>query len=202
MFARPQLRGTKRSHVSTGYGGTRRRFGSYGVRKFSVRSTRGKRGTRGNRRRGRPSLQAQINDVRRLARAGVASHTRKSRTAGAQTVGECVAAYFQVGLSVTALESEFDALRYYDPAVPGTLVTAAAGTGTYSRTLSVKSIYHSLLLRNGYTVPLKLNIHAMVPKRDTSITPSTALSNGSSDQLIDAISTAPTIYLSDIDQVG
>lgn len=103
-------------------------------------------------------------------------------------------------LSITnsaSLQNSFDLLRYYDPATPGTLVTAAGETGTFSRQMTVKNINFKVRLRNNYQSPCNLTYYICEAKADTGDSPLQTWRNGTVNQYITdpndtAIYTYPT----------
>lgn len=106
------------------------------------------------------------------------------------------------GINTTNLELAMANLRYYDPAVPGTLVTANASTGTYTRQIHFKSVTQKLTVRNNYQVPCMVTIYAATPKEDTNISAVSFYSSGVADQTIGPMAvTSPLLYLTDIDLV-
>lgn len=97
------------------------------------------------------------------------------------------------------LEAAMVGFRYFDPATPGTLVTAASGTGTYQRDVHVKSLYTKILIRNNYQVPCTVTLYLCTNKSDTDITVNATLTNGMTDQNNPTIN-SPLIHLTDSDQ--
>lgn len=150
----------------------------------------------------KPSLAKQIKDLQKSVKSDQAYHTYKSATATKITtsVGECEHESILVN-TATNMETWMANLRYYDPAVPGTLTTANASTGTYSRVIHFKNINCRLNVRNNYQVPCKLRVYLVKPKSDTNISPITYYANGIGDQVINAGADRQTslIYLNDID---
>ncbi len=69
-------------------------------------------------------------------------------------------------------------LQYYDPATPGTLVTADGKTGTFDRRFLFKSVYCSLVIRNNYQTDCHIKVYLITPKGASSIAPLTAWGNG------------------------
>lgn len=100
----------------------------------------------------------------------------------------------------STIETAMANLRYYDPSVPGTLVTANASTGTYSRQVHVRRTTLSVSVRNNYQVPCKYRLYALYARSDTNIAPLTYYTNGLTDQFIVASTeTTPGAYLTDVD---
>lgn len=109
-------------------------------------------------------------------------------------------------INKTAVENMIEQLKYYDPANPGTLLTASAASGTYSRDCLIESISHKLHLRNNYQTPVNLTVYYCTVKADTNIDPASAWLQGIVDQgygnhsAIDPI--VQEIYPSDSDQLN
>lgn len=99
----------------------------------------------------------------------------------------------------TQIEGFMANLRYYDPSVPGTLVTASGATGTYQREIFFKNVHATCEVRNNYQVPCKVKIYLVQPKGDTNISPTTYYNNSITDQLIGGGSVVtPAIYPTDL----
>lgn len=79
------------------------------------------------------------------------------------------------------IETVLAQLKYYDPATPGTLVTADGSTGTYSRNFYFKPTYMKITIRNNYQVPCNVRVYQLKVKTDTNMTPETAWLNGLAD---------------------
>jgi len=105
-----------------------------------------------------------------------------------------------VGSSTTLIEDNvLPNLQYYDPSTPGTLLTANGLTGAYFRDFDVHSQSGKITVRNNYLIPSKVSVYDCVPKVDTSISPTTAYTNGLTDQG-GPTSTSPLVYLTDSKQ--
>nr|WAE43937.1 MAG: capsid protein [Cressdnaviricota sp.] len=144
-----------------------------------------------------PKLVKQVKELNRQSKADEATMTYRVRTTGRilsavnqQTFDEITA------VSVTSLETVLAVLKYYDPAVPGTLVTADGAVGTYSKEFMFSRQYCRAVIRNNYQSPVRLSVYLQSVKEDTSIPPSTAYSNGLLD--VGGISaTSPLSFVSD-----
>lgn len=154
--------------------------------------------------KGKKSIKKQLNEIKRTLNSDNAKHTRKVRLTSA--VG-CV--QNQTDLTgfattrTTELEGWMASLRYYNPSAPGTLVTADASTGTYTRQVHFKNVYKRMTAVNNYQVPVYVKIYSMVPKVDTSISPTQFFSDGITDQVISGGAvTNPLLELTDIDMVN
>lgn len=153
---------------------------------------RTKKGTSSNRkskksRRSKPSLRKEVKQIKRQLNADSAKHVYKSlaKRALGSSVGLCN--YSEQSINTCSnIESYIAQLRYYDPATPGTLVTASAGTGTYQRELFIKNIHSKLEFTNSYQVPIKIKVYLLKAKGDTNLTPATYYNNSCTDQVINA----------------
>lgn len=146
------------------------------------------------------TLKKQIKDLKKVVSSDQAYHTHRAAAAEdlLASAGQ-VAQSFYVGSSTPTMETAVANLRYYDPAVPGTLVTANAATGTYSRVLHFSSINGKIEVRNNYQIPCKVRVYLALPKQDTNISPSSYFSDGVTDQVISGATTSPLLFPTDID---
>lgn len=148
-------------------------------------------------------LTKQVKELSRMVKSDQAYHRFKVITSdevGPNTTGTCVYKEY-VCNTATKLQTAMANLRYYDPSTPGTLTTANASTGTYSREVHVKNVYAKLYLRNNYQSPCRMKVYLVMPKADTNIVPLTWYTNGITDQVISGgNATTPGLFLSDIDQ--
>lgn len=152
---------------------------------------------------GKKTLKQTVKALQKSVRADQAYHTHRRREAQDLTSSATECSYtsvFPTNLSI--LEGAMSNLRYYDPATPGTLVTADAATGTYTRQIHFSSIYKKILIRNNYQVPVNVKVHSFVPKADTSTTPTAFYTAGITDQTISGADTQPISYITDIDIVN
>lgn len=152
----------------------------------------------------KPTLKKQVKDLKRQVRADQAYHTNRRRQTGSVscTTNQSTYSTISPATNVSVLESSMANLRYYNPSVPGTLTTADASTGTYSRQIHIASIYKKLLVRNNYQVPCKVTLMSFVPKTDTDNSPVTFYSNGITDQTISGSVNQSLSYITDIDMVN
>lgn len=72
-------------------------------------------------------------------------------------------------------------LKYFNPASPGTLTTASPTTGTYQKTIRIKSSYMRMELRNNYLTDAHLTVYHCIPRSDTAINATSAWQNGIDD---------------------
>lgn len=99
--------------------------------------------------------------------------------------------------ATSAIEDLLAQLRYYDPATPGTFVTAPAASGAQFKSFTFKKLYSSIKFRNNYQVPVKLSVYELHVRRDTSNLPSTCFTNWITDNLVNGAVTDPTVYPTD-----
>lgn len=165
--------------------------GSYGKRK----ATKGRR-----RRTVKKSLANLRNRVSTLSRQQKTSmgelifHDRQTYAAKSLVNQQT----HQLGYAVrtTELETVLAQLRFFDIANPATLVNASGAAGTYSRDYLFKTIYSRLEFMNNYQIPCKVTIYVCCPKEDTSITPTTAFTDGLVDQG-NPSNVSPMVHLTD-----
>lgn len=148
-------------------------------------------------------LSKQVKEIKKSLKSDQGRQTIRQRDilqAGANT-NQVV---FTGGGSVrtTDLEAVMSSLRYYNPAVPGTLTTADASTGTYTRQVHFESITTACKVRNNYQIPCNVKLYLCTPKQDTNITPESFYSSAVTDQTIGPLAvTSPMLWMSDMDLV-
>jgi len=146
------------------------------------------------------SLKSQVKHLSKMIKSDQAYHLYKSYSASNVTATTGATHIWYPVVSATNLEASMANLRYYDPSVPGTLTTANASTGTYSRQVHFKNVYGSLEIANNYQIPCKVKVYLVKPKSDTNISPITYYTNGITDQVISGGNAdTPGLYLTDID---
>lgn len=143
----------------------------------------------------------EIRQIKKQLKSDQAYHTFKTSNVDYVNASEGTCSHIMIGgYSNTQLETACSYLRYYDPSVPGTLVTAAGGTGTYNRDIHFNSVHGSINVRNNYQIPARVKIYVLSVKSDTHIEPLTYYSDGVTDQVVTGGSVnAPDLYLTDID---
>lgn len=170
---------------------------SYKKRQF--KGTRSKKPKRSYRRK--TSLKKEVKQIKRQLNADSAHHVYKLLTGDKllTAVNQSNYATFEV-ITGTLLEAYMANLRYYDPATPGTLVTASGATGSYQREIFFKNVNGIIELRNNYQVPVKVKVYLVKPKGDTTITPTTYYNNAIADQLIGGAGSITTngVYPTDL----
>lgn len=125
------------------------------------------------------SMKNQIRDLKKSEEASLGKMTYRKIQAWNHTVGNNVQSTSSYAVNrPTEYESVLANLKYYDPAVPGTLVTAAAATGTFQKDFLVKNIFSKLSFRNNYQTDVEITAYLCLPKSDSSIGPSTAWGDG------------------------
>ncbi len=126
----------------------------------------------------------QIKVIKKKMNHDMARHTHRRRDIAELGPGAVNTKTFDTmeANTQTRLELAMAAFRYYDPATPGTLVTAAAGTGTYQREIYCESFYSKITVRNNYQVPCNVAVYCCKAKGDTDVSTHTSVSNGLTDQ--------------------
>lgn len=150
------------------------------------------------------AIKKELKEIKKSINVDKATHTYKATYATTlkSLTGRCN--HSAINASALAdIESACTNLRYYDPAVPGTLVTANASTGTFARDVFFKDFYFKLLLRNNYQVPCRVKVYLCKVKNDTNELPTATYTAAITDQVINAgvDETDYTIHLTDIERV-
>lgn len=147
-------------------------------------------------------LTKRVNNLTKSVSSDQAKHTHRRRDV-LGVAGEIRQASNTVadGTTTTLLEQVMAFLRYYDPATPGTLVTADAATGTYSRQIHFARISEKLTVRNNYQVPVMVKVYSCTPKVDTNSDPATFFSAGVTDQGASLSTSSPLLSPTDIHNV-
>jgi len=145
-------------------------------------------------------LSKRLSNVERKVRAsqGILTYRYKNDFALNSTIGNTVYAFYSVN-NVSNMELALAQLRYYDISTPATLVNADGTSGSFLKKFLFKNIYGSLTLRNNYQVPAKVTVYIIRVKDDTSISASTAFTNGLAD-IGNPSSTSPLVYPTDSGQ--
>lgn len=150
------------------------------------------------------TLTKQVKTLQKAVNVDKAKHTFKSAEAFdlKALIGRCNHAIYN-GVTKGTLETASANLRYYDPAVPATLVTADANTGSYSRDIHFKRFTAKLNIRNNYQVPCRVKVYLLKPKVDSNDSPITTYTNGLADQVINAgvDETDALMYINDIERM-
>lgn len=165
----------------------------YTKRRTSRGTTSRKRKGRRGRKTKKTSLKKQVRQIKQQLSADSAKHLFKAinKYNVSCAVNQCN--YSEIPISTaTYIEAYMANLRYYDPAVPGTLVTASAATGSYQREVHFKNIRSMIEVINNYQVPCRVKVYLLKPKGDTSVVPTTYYNNSAADQVIGGAATITT----------
>lgn len=87
---------------------------------------------------------------------------------------------YQDAVGTTSIELAIAQCRYFDPSNPGTLVTGSLASPTYFQNILI-SAKSQMIIKNNYQVPCVVTYGVAYPKKDTSITPNLARTNGLTD---------------------
>lgn len=146
-------------------------------------------------------LKSDIHEISKKVESGMATLIHRIRNYAAVTVAANAGNHQAWALSdLTTIEDALGQLRYYDPTAPSTLVTADATTGSYQKEVLCTKQSMVVRIRANYQVPIRLAIYVCHIKNDTSILPSTAMSQGAADES-NLTATSPLLYPSDIDKL-
>lgn len=143
-------------------------------------------------------LEKKVKDISALLENDRATHTHRYRAVARvlSSVNSVTQTAFSTG-SITSLETAMANLRFFDPGT-NALVTADPSTGTYQRDI-LCNVNTKMTLRNNYQTPADVRLYFCRPKADTSISPTSAFTNGLTDQG-NPSSSSPVMYLTDSQQ--
>ena len=124
-------------------------------------------------------LSNQIKELKNSESASLGKMTYRTQAVNRVLCGVNVQSVDRSNIATAGdYEDALSRLKYYDPATPGTLITAAAATGSYQKNFLIKSLYSKLELRNNYQTDVELTVYLCRVKADSSISPTTAWTNG------------------------
>jgi hypothetical protein len=168
----------------------RRKVGSYKKRRY-----RRRKNTKLNK------LSRKVNRLQKVAASGTGTYIWKDRQVGqVQSAQNAVNYAVSTGVQVSTLESAMDAVPMFDPSAPSTFITADLTSGTYQREVMIDSLYSKLTVRNNYNAPVRVCLYCCMPKKDTSISPLSAITNGLADLGSGLDQNTVMLYPSDSDQ--
>lgn len=150
------------------------------------------------------ALANQVKDIRKTLKQDKSKHTHRYADSGIISSLDAECDHVALNPVTTArLEGATDGLRYFDPAVPGTLLTADSTTGAYSHDVVFKNVHSKLEVRNNYQVPARIKIYCCVAKSDGDHSPIEVYTNALPDQCVTAGADAESImmFLTDIERV-
>ncbi len=84
------------------------------------------------------------------------------------------------GNSTTLTELALAELRYYDPANPGTYIQSDLSAGTNYKQTICRS-FSTYTVMNNFQIPCKISLYKCIPKLDTQISTTAAITNGFAD---------------------
>lgn len=148
-------------------------------------------------------LSRQVKDINYTLKHDMAKHTNRRRaTGGSSSLHNDETILNLVPISGGSIKTAIANLRYYDPSAPGTLVTANAATGTYSRHITIKNIHSTLRIRNNYHVPMRFEMASFTPRGGTNVNCITAVANSKADNFVGGPIGNPTnLFFSDYEQL-
>lgn len=146
------------------------------------------------------SLKKQVADLKRNISdtEGTLIYRLRGTSRLLSGVNQCNHAQFASN-QMSNYEAVLAELRFFDSATPTTLVQASGATATYYREYLFKKVYSHFTAVNNYQVPCKCTIYLCRPKQDTSISPTTAFTDGLTD-VGNPSSLSPLVHLTDSDE--
>lgn len=152
------------------------------------------------------ALGNQVRSINKAIKRDLSTHIHRACTADRLLTGSPgIAGNVAVDVvSAASLQLYMANLRYYDPATPGTLVTANPAVPTFSHDVVFKNIYSKVEFRNNYQVPCDIKVYLAKCKHDTNDPLLTTYAAGITDQVNSSGSPSATsmlLYYSDIERV-
>jgi len=147
------------------------------------------------------SLQRQVTALKQQVNTQMGTYTQKLRTylaAISANANECDYASISFN-SNTVLAAVIDAVKYFNPAAPGTLVSVDMTAPTFQQQIRFTKSFGKISIRNNYSVPCRATMYMLRCKVDTSITPETAIAASCTDETNSSI-VSPLIFPSDCHQ--
>ncbi len=174
-----------------------KRAASARSRATSRRKFRQKKKYRSNR---KGTIKKRVKKLEREVNQNTGNHIYRSRqTARPASNYNGSANNLLASYTVTSLQTAMAALKYFDPANPTVLISANAASGTYHRDVFISGLSSKVRVVNNYQTRAIVTVYCCVPKKDTSITPLLAITNGLTDVGAPLV-TSPMIYPEDSPQ--
>lgn len=137
------------------------------------------------------------NEAYKLAKVDTGVHIKRTTRAGVFTVAFNKNLFEdQAKFTLTNLIAATDALRYFDPTTPGTLISTNQSSATGIEMQMEMDVYDKIIYVNNFQVPVWITTYVFTPKDATAITPNSAYLSGLAD-IGNPTSTNVRIYPSD-----
>lgn len=160
------------------------------------RRTRRRTRTRMRRRR-----RVNLRTLQRRANQGIATFIQKNRATSIAVCSINSVQYTDHTVSnIAQIEAAIDALPHYDITDPGTYIDVNYTTGGQSKDIEFASTVSCFVIKNNYQVPVKARLYLCIPRIETSIAPSTSVTNGLLDVSNALPNTTPMLSPMDSDQ--
>lgn len=145
------------------------------------------------------TLTRKVNELSRQVKSTTSKYIKKSRNFDQliNTTDNYVNMVSHAICSITQLQAAIDSVKYFDPSVPGTLINVDLSAPTFQNQVYFKRVWGRITARNNYGVPCKVTLYVCTNKKDTSITPITAINNGLADMSNGAINDT-LVYPTDV----
>lgn len=126
-------------------------------------------------------LQKKVNKI--VRRDPIATHTFRTVDTYIQisNAKDSKTVHYETN-NLARTEAALANLRYYDPANPATLLTAAGGTGGQQKEFFIEKFGSKIEFRNTSQNTCSVRVYYVSPKGDTSIGPVDAIQSGVTDQ--------------------
>lgn len=143
------------------------------------------------------AIKKDLTKLKKRVDASLSTYIKKTRTVNAciATAGLCNYSSFAMN-NVSNLQDVIDAVKYFDPSAPSTLINVDLSAPTFQNQVLFQTSYGKVMARNNYVVPVVVRIYWIEVRKDTSIAGETAISNSLSD-MSNATISSPLVYPSD-----
>lgn len=146
----------------------------------------------------RKALSAKVAQLSKQVSANEATYTKKHRyfqSAIVANTSECD--YDTLSFNATSiLEGVIDAVKYFNPAAPATLVTVDLTSPTYQQAVRFTRSFGKITAKNNYGVACRVTLYIVKAKADGAPVPTTCISNSLADES-NATITSPLIFPTD-----
>lgn len=127
-------------------------------------------------------MKRNIKDLKKIDDQTTGTMTyRRCRTGSVKSQANAQNAEFLIRNKTTDYETALQNLKYFNPAVPGTLTTASASSGTYQRNILIQKMSHAIDLRNNYQVDADVLVYLCTVRDDTNQSVTDAWNSGVPD---------------------
>lgn len=180
-----QPKGYAEALASRGLGQHGRRGGVAKGKRYAKQPTKG-----GGKKRKLDKVQAaqkqvnkQLKTLKRRVESGMGTYVYKLRGTTRLIAAVNLQNMATVQGSTTGtVEAAIDNLPVFNPALPGTYTFVNFTSGTQQKEVEIAATYSYCIAKNNYNAPARVTMFVCIPRSDTSLSPTTAVSGGLTDE--------------------